>query len=135
MRVLTAAPGGEAESATRGYVGILKSSNQAGVVVDTGTSQPVLLPLNTVRQIDVSRGRSDRRVLGAILGGAISGTAFVAAACAFSDGSCDVGNHVGGFIAYYAVGAIPGIFVGRSIGSRHHGAERWEVGWTPASGR
>ena len=93
------------------------------------------LALTTVRQIDISRGRSDHRVLGGIIGGAISGGAFVAAACAFSDGSCDIGKHVGGFIAYYAVGAIPGVLIGRSIGSRHHGAERWEVRWATGSGR
>lgn len=127
---VTEAPGAAGSvSASRAYVGTLKSSGGSRVVIDTESGEPLSFPLSSVRHIDVSRGRTSRRVIGSIIGGAITGGVFVAAACAFSDGSCDVGSHVGGFLAYYAVGAIPGVFIGGSIGSRHYGAERWREAW------
>lgn len=61
-----------------------------------------------------------------LIGGLVSGAAFVGLICAFSDGSCAIGNEVGGFALYYATGAIPGVLVGGSIGSRMCGHEHWE---------
>ena len=88
------------------------------------------IPLAAVTRIDVSRGRPTRRGRGAVVGGLLSGGAFVGLACAFSDGSCRVGDDVGGFLLYFATGAIPGVIVGRSVGSRMRGPERWETLWT-----
>ena len=91
---------------------------------------PIALSLADVRSIDVSLGRPDRRWTGAAIGGALSGAAFVALACAFSDGSCSVGDNVGGFVLYYATGAVPGAIVGGVVGGRHHGPERWRQVWS-----
>lgn len=123
--------GGNAASALQTYIGVLKSRGPGVVVVDTGSAQSMSIALSSVRQIDVSRGRPNRRLIGSVIGGVITGGVFVAAACAFSDGSCTIRGHVGGFIAYYAVGAIPGVLIGASIGSRRQGPERWEEAWVP----
>ena len=80
--------------------------------------------------VAVSAGRSDRRVAGMLAGGLLSGAAFVGSVCAFSDGSCAIDGHLGGFLAYYAVGAIPGVFVGRAVGKRVRGPERWRELWS-----
>ncbi|MHB1223949.1 MAG: hypothetical protein ACYC2G_07890 [Gemmatimonadaceae bacterium] len=88
------------------------------------------LPVAGLRRIDVSRGRPNRRLSGGMIGGLVSGAVFVGAVCAFSDGSCDVGENVGGFLAYYAVGAVPGVLIGARIGARRRGPERWETVWT-----
>ena len=99
-----------------------------GVQMDLGPARS--LPLASVLRIDVSRGRGTHRGVGAALGGVLSGAAFVVLACKFSDGSCDVGgSNVGGFMAYYAIGAIPGVFAGASIGGRYPGNERWREHW------
>jgi len=112
------------------HVGTLVASTPTNIVIDTGSlTHRVTIAVGDVRRIDVSRGASDRRWSGAVIGGLISGGAFVALACAFSDGSCKIGNNVGGFVAYYAVGAIPGALVGGAIGSRQRGPERWERVW------
>lgn len=87
------------------------------------------IPLGSIRQVDVSRGFGNHRRGGMLVGGLISGTAFVGLACAFSNGSCSIGDNVGGFAAYYAVGAIHGAIVGGMIGARRRGAERWETVW------
>ena len=129
--VTNSSPAPSSVSAPQAYVGTLRSTGESRVVIDTGSGAPIALALGSIRRIDVSRGRPNRRLIGSIIGGAISGGIFVAAACAFSDGSCDIGSHVGGFVAYYAVGAIPGVFIGGAIGSHHYGAERWREAWAP----
>ena len=114
------------------HVGTFVSSTPAAIVINTGTPpSPTTFAIGTIRQIDVSRGRPDRKWTGVVLGGLLSGGAFVALVCGFSNGSCNVGDNVGGFVAYYAVGAIPGAIVGGAIGSRHYGAERWQQIWVP----
>ena len=110
-------------------VGRFVSRTPTTFVIDTGVHPPIEIAIGTIRQIDVSRGRPNRKWTGAVLGGLLSGGAFVALACGFSNGSCNIGDNVGGFIAYYAVGAIPGAIVGGAIGSRHRGAERWQRVW------
>ncbi len=98
--------------------------------VDGGTTHRVSLA--TLVQLDSSAGRSTHRLSGAIVGGLLSGAAFVGMVCGFSSGSCAVdGGNVGGFLGYYAVGAIPGIFFGRAVGGRMQGAERWRIVWKP----
>lgn len=98
----------------------------------------VRLASHSLERIDVSAGRPTHAIGGGIVGGLISGGAFVALACAFSNGSCRIGHQVGGFLAYYATGAIPGAVVGAVVGSRTHGPERWRTIWVrsePAGGR
>ncbi len=113
-------------------VGRFVSSTPTTFVIDTGNVQePLGVAIGSIRQIDVSRGRPSRKWTGAVVGGLVSGGAFVALACAFSNGSCNVGDNVGGFLAYYAAGAIPGAIVGGAIGARHYGAERWQQVWVP----
>lgn len=108
------------------------SSTPTTLVIDTGNvHEPLGVAIGSIRQIDVSRGRPSRKWTGAVVGGLVSGGAFVALACAFSNGSCNVGDNISGFLAYYAVGAIPGAIVGGAIGARHHGAERWRQIWVP----
>ena len=110
-------------------VGRFVSRTPTTFAIDTGAQQPIGIAIGAIRQIDVSRGRPNRKWTGAVLGGLLSGGAFVALACGFSNGSCNVGDNVGGFIAYYAVGAIPGAVGGGAIGARHYGAERWQQIW------
>ena len=112
-------------------VGRFVSRTATTFVIDTGVQQPIGIGIGAIRRIDVSRGRPNRKWTGAVLGGLVSGGAFVALACGFSNGSCNVGDNVGGFIAYYAVGASPGALVGGAIGARHYGAERWQQIWVP----
>ena len=88
-----------------------------------------VLAFSQVSQLDVSAGRKSRALAGGVLGGLLSGGAFVGTACAFSSGSCDIGSNAGGFLGYYAVGAIPGAIVGAVVGRRLHGAERWRTLW------
>lgn len=95
----------------------------------------VIVSLGDIWRIDVSRGRPTHRWLGATIGGAITGSAFVALACAFSDGSCRIGNQLPGFLAYLAVGATPGAIAGGMIGGRWYGAERWTPVWPPTRER
>lgn len=114
------------------HVGNFVSSTPATIVIDTGeVRQPMGIAIGAIRQIDVSRGRPSRKRTGALIGGLVTGGAFVGLACAFSNGSCNVGDNVGGFLAYYAVGAIPGAIVGGAIGARRYGAERWQQIWVP----
>lgn len=130
VRVSVAPPGAAEQAPWR--VGRFLSRTPTTFVVDTGNArEPIGIAIGTIRQIDVSRGRPSRRWTGAVIGGLVSGGAFVALACAFSNGSCNVGDNVGGFLAYYGAGAIPGAIVGGAIGSRHHGAERWRQVWAP----
>lgn len=120
----------EATSRPRWTVGTVVSSTSSVLVLRTTPSGPQQnVSFAELRRIEVSRGRSNHRWIGATIGGLISGGAFVAAACAFSDGSCSVSDNVGGFLGYYAVGAIPGAIVGGAIGSRHYGRERWRQIW------
>jgi hypothetical protein len=113
-------------------VGRFVSSTPTTLVIDTGNVQePMGVAIGSIRQVDVSRGRPNRKWTGAAVGGLVSGGAFVALACAFSNGSCNVGDNIGGFLAYYAAGAIPGAIVGGAIGARHYGAERWQQIWVP----
>lgn len=97
--------------------------------LDDGETHRV--PLSAVVRADSSTGRSSRRLAGAVFGGVLTGAAFVGSSCWFSDGSCAVnGSNVSGFLVYYAVGAIPGVFIGRAIGGRIQGPERWQTVWT-----
>lgn len=113
-------------------VGRFVSSTPTTFVIDTGNGQePIAIAIGAIRQIDVSRGRASHKWTGVAVGGLVSGGAFVGLACAFSNGSCNVGDDIGGFLAYYAVGAIPGAIVGGAIGSRHYGGERWQQIWAP----
>lgn len=134
VRVFTAGTPARADEPgnNEAHVRTLAASTPGNIVIDTGSStHRVTIAVGDVRRIDVSRGASDRKWSGAVIGGLISGGAFVALACAFSNGSCKIGNNVGGFVAYYAVGAIPGALVGGAIGSRQRGPERWERVWAP----
>ena len=133
VRISTAPPSAVAAPTLARHVGNFVSSTPATIVIDTGDArQPMEITIGSIRKIDVSRGRPSRKWTGALVGGLVSGGAFVGLACAFSNGSCNVGDNVGGFLAYYAVGAIPGAIVGGAIGSRHHGAERWQQIWAPS---
>lgn len=85
---------------------------------------------SALQRIDVSAGYRTHKWSGAAIGGVLTSVAFVQLACALSNGSCDPGQDVGGFLAYAAVGAIPGALVGGAIGSRLRGTERWRVVWT-----
>lgn len=113
----------------RGWVvGTLVSSPPPALVLETPSGQ-LRYTVDAFRQVEASRGRADRRTAWAIVGGVLSGAAFTGAVCAFSDGSCRIGSHLGGFLAYYAVGAIPGAIVGGALGSRRVGDERWSRVW------
>ena len=110
--------------------GVVSSMDATALMLVLGEGPERRVPLGALLRIDVSAGRSTRRTAGAIIGGLVSGAVFVGAACGFSDGSCGVNSsNVGGFLAYYAVGAIPGVFIGRSIGGRMQGEERWRELW------
>jgi hypothetical protein len=109
------------------WVGTVVSTSTRDLVLrPTPLADSVVLSMAEIRRIDLSRGRPSRRWSGAVIGGLLSGGAFAAAACAFSDGSCSVSDNVGGFLGYYAVGAVPGVLVGGALGSRLRGRERWE---------
>jgi hypothetical protein len=99
------------------------------VLMPAPLSEPVVLPTGEVLRVDISRGRPNHRRRGATIGGLVSGSAFVALSCWFSDGSCRVGDNVGGFLADFAVGAVPGAFVGGALGARQHEPERWQQVW------
>lgn len=98
------------------------------LVADPSGLEVSISPRSLLR-IDLSAGRGTHAVAGGVIGGLISGGGFVALACAFSNGSCRIGNRLGGFLAYYAVGAIPGAVVGVAVGSRMHTPERWRTIW------
>lgn len=104
-------------------------------VVPDRSALEVSVPLPSLLRIDVSAGRGTHAVAGGIIGGLISGGGFVALACAFANGSCRVGNQLGGFLAYYAAGAIPGAIVGVAVGSRIPGPERWRPSWVRPEAR
>lgn len=123
-----------ATSGARGrgvLTGTVVSSDSTVLLLETAPPpRRIALAVAGLQRIDVSRGRPNRRAMGAVIGGLISGAAFVGAACAFSDGSCDVRGDLGGFLAYYAVGALPGALVGDRVGARRPGPERWKTVWT-----
>ena len=133
VRVFTSsdslAPRGNAVS--RAWIAgtVVSSTPEALVLRPAPLSEPVAVPTRNVLQVDISRGRPNHRWRGATIGGLLSGGAFVALACWFSDGSCNVGDNVGGFLGYFAVGAIPGAFVGGARGARQQGPERWQQVW------
>ncbi len=111
-------------------VGHVESMDARTIVlrIDGGTTDR--LSLTNLVQLDSSAGQSTHRMSGAIVGGLLSGAAFVGMVCGFSDGSCAVnGGNVGGFLGYYAIGAIPGVFIGRAVGGRMRGDDRWIVVW------
>lgn len=111
-------------------IGVVARMDASTLVLRVRTSERRAVPLAVLTRIDVSAGRPTHRVAGALLGGVLSGGAFVGMACGFSDGSCAVNSgNIGGFLGYYAVGAIPGVFIGRAIGGRMQGSERWREVW------
>lgn len=128
------------ESGTRLRVTMKDTTTQIGRLVSTTPTALTLdvAPSRAVRTIDfadawrieISRGWTDRRKSGRVVGGLVSGAAFVGFVCAFSDGSCAIGDEVGGFLAYYALGAIPGVIIGGKIGAGMRGQERWEPAWS-----
>lgn len=110
-------------------IGSVAAMDSATLVLRAGTATH-RVPLASLARLDVSEGRPSHRTAGAVIGGLVSGALFVGAACGFSDGSCDVNSgNVGGFLAYYAIGALPGVFIGRAVGGRMHGEERWREVW------
>lgn len=112
------------------YAGTVVAGPPGAMTVQLAPGQPTLvMALADVTQIDVSRGKGNRRWRGMIVGGLLSGAAFTGSVCAFSNGSCSVGSNVGGFSAYFVVGSLPGVLVGGSIGARMVGHERWETVW------
>jgi surface antigen len=116
--------------ATQSLSGLVASMDTAAIVVALGSGMERHVPLQSLLRIEVSAGHGSRRTAGTIVGGLVSGALFVGAACGFSDGSCGVSSsNVGGFLAYYAVGALPGVFIGRAIGARMQGEERWRELW------
>ena len=128
IRVRTTADSSAAPTSSIGWrVGnVVSSTPQDLILRPSPLAEAITLPMTQIQRIDVSLGRPSHRRGGAVLGGLLSGGAFVGLACAFSDGSCKVSDNVGGFLAYYAVGAIPGVLVGGAIGSRLRGPERWK---------
>ena len=137
-------PGARVRVTGRASVFAGDASPHIGTVTSSGGDALTFLPefsADTLRlryadlaRMDVSRGRKDRKVRGAVLGGLITGAGFVSLACAFSNGSCDIGQDVGGFLAYFAVGAVPGVILGVIVGSGMRGPEQWRTVWTGASG-
>jgi hypothetical protein len=123
-----------AGAVSRGWIAgtVVSSTPEALVLSPAPLSEPVVLPTQDVLRIDVSRGRPNHKWRGATIGGLLSGSAFVALSCWFSDGSCNVGENVGGFLAYFAVGAVPGAVVGGARGARQQGPERWQQVWAEA---
>ena len=111
---------------------VSRSTPSTLLLVADPSGTEVSLPSHSLLRIDVSAGRGTHAVAGGVIGGLISGAGFVGLACAFSNGSCRIDNHVGGFLAYYAVGAIPGAVVGVAMGSRMHTPERWRTIWVRA---
>lgn len=109
---------------------VVRSMPDSLSLVTDPPAREVSLPSQSLSRIDVSVGRATHALAGGVIGGLVTGGGFVALACAFSSGSCRVGNQVGGFIGYYAVGAIPGVVVGAMVGSRMQGPERWRTIWT-----
>ena len=105
---------------------VVSSTARALILRPAPLADSVVVPMTEIRRIDLSLGQPSHRRTGAVIGGLLSGAAFVGLACAFSDGSCRVGDNVGGFLGYYAVGAVPGALVGGALGARHRGRERWE---------
>jgi len=130
VRVLVAdSAANHARDATQGWViGSVVSSPPPALLLDAKTGR-VSYTVGELRQIDVTRGRANKRWMGATIGGLLSGAAFTGAVCGFSSGSCNIGANVGGFLVYYATGAIPGVIVGGAMGARHVGEERWEQAW------
>lgn len=108
---------------------VSRSTPSALSLIPDQSALEVSVPSQSLVRIDVSAGRGTHAVAGGVIGGLITGGGFVALACAFANGSCRISNQVGGFLAYYAVGAIPGAVVGAVLGSRMQGPERWRTIW------
>ena len=108
---------------------VTSTSGDAFLVRVERSTDTLRLSYADLTRVEVSLGRKTRKLRGAIIGGLLTGSAFVSMACAFSNGSCDISKDVGGFLAYYAVGAIPGVIIGTAIGSRLHGPEQWRSVW------
>jgi hypothetical protein len=117
--------------AARGWrLGTVAAVTPRTLLLETAApASRISLELAEVTRVDVSRGRGNRRWAGAVTGGLLTGGAFVGLACAFGNGSCRPGDDVGGFLVYYAVGAIPGALAGGALGARMRGAERWRRVW------
>lgn len=113
---------------------VSRSTPSSLLLVTDYSGLEVSVPSQSLLRIDLSAGHGTHALAGGVIGGLISGGGFVALACAFSNGSCRISNHVGGFLAYYAVGAIPGAVVGVAVGSRKHTAERWRTIWVRDAG-
>ncbi len=111
-------------------VGTLVSMDSSAIVTRDDDAHLDTTATASLTCLQVSEGRASRATVGAVVGGLLSGGAFVGMVCGMSSGSCAVnGGNVGGFLGYYAVGAIPGVFIGRAIGGRMRGEESWSEIW------
>jgi hypothetical protein len=111
-------------------IATMVSGDANSLTVTDAARQSRRIPLAELLRVEVSEGRSTHRRAGATVGGLLGGALFATMACGFSDGSCAVsGSTVGGFLVYYAIGAIPGAMYGASVGSRRLGDEQWREVW------
>ncbi|UCC84511.1 MAG: hypothetical protein JSW46_06175 [Gemmatimonadota bacterium] len=90
-----------------------------------GRAEPLVLPLASVTNLEVSQGHKSKMLKGAVLGLLIGGfVGGVSGAAACSGDKCEASA---GEMAMYcgAIGAVPGLFIGAGVG-RMSKTDRWE---------
>jgi hypothetical protein len=123
---VTAATGQKVVGSIRGTLIALDDDLMTVAIDDGRGSAPLQLPIRTVSKVEVSRGRKDNALVGAIVGlagGAALGSSYpsvVSADCTVGHPNCGGSLQPGLTLAVAGIGAVLGAFVGHLIRT-----ERW----------